>query len=84
MLAFCGPKWLRNPEFPEKTTDLARAYTTLPHAAAGDQTRVAAVTNEGFTPGLSRPHSKLETTTLHFVYYTYFYLNVPVKASYEK
>ena len=50
MFAVCGLTWWRKLEYPEKTTDIGRATTTLPHADTGDGTRVAAVTSEGFTP----------------------------------
>ena len=35
-----------------------RATTTLPHADAGNRSRVAAATNEGLSPALSRPSTK--------------------------
>ena len=40
----------KKPEYPEETTDLGQATTTLPHADTGDQTQVPVVTSVGFTP----------------------------------
>ena len=46
MLALCSHTWGKEPENPEKTTDLRRATNTLPHVDTGIRSWVAAVANE--------------------------------------
>ena len=41
-------------DYPEETTELIQATTSLPHAETGDRTRAAAVPSEGFATALSR------------------------------
>ena len=88
MLAFCGLKWWKKPEYREETTDLGGRTNILTHADVENQTQVAVVTSKGFTTALSRPfkinccikpksHMKSNRFVVRFISYLFPFSLIP-------